>query len=413
MTAEATGRPRVASVEEIRGHFPALERVHGGFPVAHFDGPGGTQVPRMVVETMTDYLYHHNANTHWGYPTSDETDAVIAGARGAFADFFNASADEIAFGLNMTSMTFHLARALGRGWSKGDKVVTTELEHHGNVGPWQSLAVERGVTVRQVKMIPDTGQLDWEDFEQAVTPKTKLVAVGAASNALGTINDVARAARLARGVGALVFVDAVHFAPHELVDVKAMNCDFLAVSAYKFYGPHIGVMFGKRKRFANVDYPRLICAPTAIPEIAETGTQNHEGIAGAGAAVDFLASLGEGATRREQLERTFASLHQRGADLTRRLWDGLSAIKDVTLFGPPPETPRTPTVAFAVKGVAPRDVSLRLAEKGVFASSGNFYAVSVMERLGHGRLVRAGCSCHTTKEEVDRLVAGVREIARA
>ena len=288
----------VASPSEIRSHFPALERRHGGFPVAYFDGPGGTQVPRHVADAVCDYLLHHNANTHWAYPTSAETDAALAGARGALADFLNAEPDEIAFGANMTTLTFHLARALGREWGPGDEVVVTELDHHANVAPWQRLAIERGVTVRTVRMLPETGQLDWAHFEETVTPRTRLVAVGAASNALGTISDIPRAVRLAHDAGALAFVDAVHYAPHELVDVRALGCDFLCCSAYKFYGPHVGVMFGRRDRFAKVDFPKLIPAPDTPPEMAETGTLNHEGIVGAGAAVDFLASLAEGPTRR-------------------------------------------------------------------------------------------------------------------
>lgn len=399
-------------VSEIRRHFPALERRHGGHPVAHFDGPGGTQVPRAVVEAMADYLLHHNANTHWGYPTSEETDEIIASGRVAMADFLNSAPDEIAFGANMTTLTFHLSRGLSRDWGPGDEVVFTELEHHANVGPWQRLAAERGVTLRTVKMIPETGQLDLDDLERAITPKTKILAIGAASNALGTINDVAHAAALAHDAGALVFVDAVHFAPHELVDVRALGCDFLSCSAYKFYGPHIGVLFGRSDRFEAVDFPKLIPAPDTPPEVAETGTQNHEGIAGATAAVNFLASLAEGDTRRARLESAFAALSQRGSALLAQMWNGLDAIEGVHLFGPPPDAARTPTVAFTVRGVSPREVSRRLAERGVFASSGDFYATTVVERLGQEALVRAGCACYTTADEVDRLVEGVREIAQ-
>ncbi len=239
-----------APVAEIRQAFPALDRREGAHPVAYFDGPGGTQVPRSVVEAMSDYLFHHNANSHWAFPSSQETDQIITSARQALADFLNASPNEIAFGANMTTLTFHLARALGRSYGPGDEIVVTELDHHANVAPWRALEKERGVTVRVVQMIPETGQLNWDDFARCLNGHTKLVAIGAASNALGTINDVRRAAEMAREMGAQVFVDAVHYAPHELVDVRAFDCDFLSCSAYKFYGPHIGVLYGKHDRLA-------------------------------------------------------------------------------------------------------------------------------------------------------------------
>ena len=286
--------PSVAALTEIRKHFPALQRTHNGFPVAYFDGPGGTQVPRAVVEAMNDYLYHHNANTHWAYPTSEETDAIIETARGVLADFLNASPNEIVFGANMTTLTFHLARALGREYKQGDEIVVTELDHHANVAPWRALEKERGVKVRTAKMIPETGQLDWEDFSRQLNERTKLVAIGAASNALGTINDIPRAVEMAHSLGAQIFVDAVHYAPHELIDVREWDCDFLSCSAYKFYGPHIGILYGKNDLLGSLDFPKLIPAPDTAPERAETGTQNHEGIAGAAAAVDFprLARVG-------------------------------------------------------------------------------------------------------------------------
>lgn len=407
---ELTG---IASVEEIRAHFPALERRHNGYPVAYFDGPGGTQVPRPVVEAMSDYLYHHNANTHWAYPTSAETDALIESARVALADFFNADSTEIAFGLNMTTLTFHLARALGYTFGAGDEIVVTELDHHGNVAPWHQLAKERGVEIRTVKMDAAAGQLDWPAFEQCVTPRTKLVAVGAASNALGTINDLARAVRMARQVGALVFVDAVHYAPHELVDVRAMDCDFLACSAYKFYGPHIGVLYGRRGLLEALDFPKLLPAPDYAPDRAETGTQNHEGMIGAAAAVDFLASLAAGGTRRERLQSAFAGLHERGVRLLTKLWEGLAAIEGIRLYGPPPAAPRTPTVSFTLAGQPSLAVAEFLAARGLFASNGDFYAWTVVERLGlvEEGLLRVGCACYTTDEEIDRLLEVVRELA--
>jgi cysteine desulfurase family protein (TIGR01976 family) len=399
----------------VRRDFPALDRVHEGNPVAYFDGPGGTQVPRQVVEAMSDYLYHHNANTHWNYPTSAETDAALEAARVTLADFVNGDPTEIAFGANMTTLTFHLARGLGARWGKGDEVVVTELDHHGNVAPWARLATERGVTVRTVRMNPAAGILDWADLEQAITPRTKLVAIGAASNALGTITDVAAAARIARDRGALVFVDAVHYAPHVLVDVKALGCDFLGCSAYKFYGPHVGALWGRRDLIESLDVPKLIPAPDASPERLETGTQNHEGIVGAAAAVDYLASLGKGDSRRARLVAAFAALHAQGTELFSRMWNGLAAIPGVRMYGLPPGNPRTPTVAFTVDGMVSDDVARALARRAVFVSNGDFYATTVIERLGHATdgVVRAGCACYTSVDEVDRLVEGVGSLARA
>ena len=411
MTASASSRPRTADLARLRSAFPALDRRHRGHPVAYFDGPGGTQVPRPVVDAMTDYLYHHNANTHWPYPTSEETDALIAGARSALADFLGATPGEIAFGANMTTLAFHLARGLGRGWGPGDRVLITELDHHANVAPWRALERDRGITVLSVPLLPATGQLDWAKLEELLATKPRLLAIGAASNALGTITDVGRAAAMARSVGALTFVDAVHYAPHELVDVARIGCDFLACSAYKFYGPHIGILFGRREALAGVDIPKLAPAPDSAPERMETGTQNHEGIVGAAAAVDFMASVGTGETRRVRLTTALAALHDRGKSLLQRLWDGLSAIEGVTLYGPKPGSPRTPTVAFTVAGQPADDVARRLADRGVFVSSGDFYATTVVARLGlREGLVRAGCACYTTEEEVDRLIEGVRDL---
>jgi cysteine desulfurase family protein (TIGR01976 family) len=403
----------VASDREIRSHFPALERRHHGHPVAYFDGPGGTQVPRAVGEAMVDYLYHHNANTHWAYPTSEETDRMLADARAALADFLNGRPSEVVFGQNMTTLTFHLARGLGHGWGVGDEIVVTELDHHANRAPWEALAVERGVSIRVVPFDTVTGELEWEAMDRAIGPKTRLVAVGAASNALGTVTDVARACRLARERGALSFVDAVHYAPHALVDVQAIGCDFLACSPYKFYGPHMGVLWGRESLLSSVDVPRLAPAPSDAPERLETGTLSHEGMLGSAAAVEFLAGLAFGAgSRRRGLAETFEALHRRGQGLFRQLWDGLGDIPGVVRYGPPPERPRTPTIGFTVAGHDAESVARHLAGRGVFVSHGDFYAATVVERLGlqEAGLVRAGIVCYTTEEEVARLVEGVAEL---
>jgi cysteine desulfurase family protein (TIGR01976 family) len=405
----------VHTTNAIRAEFPALGREHAGYRVAYFDGPGGTQVPRPVVDAMADYLLQHNANTHWAYPSSSETDAILAAARGAAADFLGGHADEVAFGANMTTLTFHVARALGRDWLEGDEVVVTELDHHANIAPWTALARERGIRVRMARMDPATGQLDWSDLERCVMPRTRLLAVGGASNALGTINDVARVVELAREVGALTFIDAVHWAPHARMRAHTLGCDFLACSPYKFYGPHLGLLWVRREILAGLDVPRLEPAPNTGGERLETGTQNHESMAGTAAAIDFLAGLAPGASRAERLDGALALLHERGMRLFERLWEGLASIEGVTLYGPPPDRPRTPTVAFTVRGVASSEVARRLgAEWAVFVSHGDFYAATVVARLGLGEegLVRAGCACYTTVDEVDRLVAGVRAIAR-
>jgi cysteine desulfurase family protein (TIGR01976 family) len=405
--------PSAASTDRIREQFPTLQRVAGRHQVAYFDGPGGTQVPRRVVQAMTEYLYEHNANTHWHYPSSEETDAMLAGAREAAADLLGAAPGEIAFGANMTTLTFHLARALGRAWGPGDEIVVTELDHHANVAPWQAVQRERGVTLRTVAMIPETGQLDWAALENAITSRTRMLAIGAASNALGTVSDVQRAAEMVHSAGGLCFVDAVHYAPHVLVDVRRLDCDFLACSAYKFYGPHVGVLYGRSGLVERLDVTKLAPAPEEAPERLETGTLNHEGIAGAGAAVEFLASLGAGEGRRARLASAFAALHQRGQALLERLWHGLKAIRGVRLYGPEPGRPRTPTVAFTLQGHDPGDVARALATAGVFVSHGDFYASTVVPRLGLGAggLVRAGCACYTTESEVDRLIAGVEGLA--
>jgi cysteine desulfurase family protein (TIGR01976 family) len=410
-TADTAGA--LASVEAIRARFPALARRHEGRPIAYFDGPGGTQVPTSVADAVRDYLLHHNANTHWHYATSQETDAAIAAARGALADYLGAPPADIAFGANMTTLTFHLSRAVGRGLGPGDEILVTELDHHANVDPWKALERDRGVTVKVVRLDPASAQLDEADYAQKLSSRTRLVALGAASNALGTINDVARLGALARERGALVFVDAVHYAAHRLVDVKAMGCDFLACSAYKFHGPHVGVLYARADLLNELEVPRLAPASSQAPERVETGTLNHEGIVGAAAAVDFLASLGGSGDRRAALRRAFAALHERSQLLVERLWAGLEGVPGVRLFGPTPDKPRTPTVSFTVAGRNSDDVAKALARRAVFVSNGDFYAMTAVQRLGqapHG-LVRAGAACYTIRDEIDRLVDGVLEIA--
>lgn len=422
------------STEDIRAQFPALEREHNGHPVAYFDAPGGTQTPRGVVDAVADYLLNHNANTHWEYPTSHETDEILESARRTFADFLNASANEIVFGPNTTTMIYHLSRALGRTLGPGDEIVITELEHHANVAPWQALVVERGVTLKVAQMDPESGQLDWSDFERLITKRTKMVSFGAGCNALGTVNRYRDAVELAHSVGAFALVDAVHYAPYFLCDVRETDCDFMTASAYKFYGPHASVFYGKKDLLESIDFPKLQPAPDTAPERAEMGTQNHEGIAGAAAAVDFYASLVAPAVslhpgrdevssgsdsdrvitdRRERLQSAFAGLRGHSRPQVKRLWEELSRIKGVRLYGPTPDVDRTPTVSFTIEKVASTDVARRMAERGLFVSHGDFYAQTVIERLGLAPegLVRVGCACYTSDEEIERLIEAAREIA--
>jgi cysteine desulfurase family protein (TIGR01976 family) len=402
-------------VNEIRANFPALVRREGAHPVAYFDGPGGTQVPLTVADAVRSYLLEHNANTHWAYPTSMETDNLLAEARDVFSDFLRSEPADISFGNNMTTITFHIARALARRWKAGDEIVVTELDHHANVAPWQAVAREGGLVLRTVRLDPETFRTDFDDLASKLGPRTKLLAIGAASNALGTVTDVARATAMAHEHGALAYVDAVHYSPHNLVDVGAIGCDFLACSAYKFYGPHVGVLYAKHDLANSLDVPRLDPAPSEAPERLETGTLNHEGIVGAAEAVMYLGTLARGgASRRERLSRAFAAFHARGEALLAQLWDGLAAIDGVTLYGPEPGTPRTPTVAFILRGHSTGDVARHLAKRGVFVSHGDFYAATVAERLGRGEdgFVRAGAACYTTADEVQRLVDGTRELAR-
>lgn len=413
----------LASVEEIRRHFPALRRTHGDHPVAFFDGPGGTQVPDAVPIAMADYLYHRNANAHWAFPTSAETDRVRHQAREAMADFLGGSSGEIIFGANMTTLTYHLSRTLGREMEAGDEILVTELDHHANIDPWRALEQERGVKVKVLPMDPETGLLKTELFQRLLSNRTRLVALGAASNALGTLTDIRSLGAMAREAGARVFVDAVHLAPHRHINVAELGCDFLACSPYKFYGPHMGVLWMRQELLDGLDVPKLAPAPEMGPERFESGTVNTEGMAGTTAAVEFLAGLGnqshkaragDALTRSQRLKAVFEELEVREGELLAWLWDGLESVPGVTLYGPSPEQARTPTLSFSVDGVPSREVSAGLAdEMGAFLSHGDFYATTVVKRLGMQEegLVRAGISIYTTREEVDRVVEGVSRIA--
>ncbi len=408
----------LASTTEIRSHFPALQRTHGSFPVAYFDGPGGTQVPSSVPVAMADYLFHRNANANWPFPTSAETGRIRHQAREAMAGFLCAKAEEIVFGANMTTLTYRLSRALGSDMEPGDEIVVTELDHHANIDPWKVLEAERGVRIRTLPLVPETGTLDLDRFPELLGPRTRLVALGAASNILGTLTEVAPLARMAKEFGASVFVDAVHLAPHRRIRVEELECDFLACSPYKFYGPHMGVLWIRGELLESMAVPKVVPAPASGPGRFESGTVNSEGMAGTTAAVDFLAGLaGSGPdSLEERLDLVFSELPAREGALFERLWNGLESLPAVRLYGPPPGSHRAPTLSFTVQGFTSREISSRLAdEAGAFLSHGDFYAATVVDRLGlrpHG-MVRAGVSIYTTEEEVDRVVEGIERIVGA
>ncbi len=403
----------VVPVDVIRQHFPALQRHEHGAPVAYFDGPGGTQVPTMVIDAMTDYLLHHNANTHWHYPTSAETDDALLDARAVLGTFVGGDRDEIAFGNNMTTLTFHVARALARDWQAGDEIIVTELDHHANVAPWHAVARDFGLVLKWLPLDVESGALQLDRLPSLLTSRTRLLAIGAASNLLGQVTDVTSAARMARDAGALTFVDGVHYAPHFLPAVHQLECDLFACSAYKFHGPHVGVLWGRRDLLERLDVPRLAPAPDTAPERLETGTQNHEGIVGAAAAVRWLASLaGDGPELRAQLEATYRALHDRETRQFARLWQGLGDIDGVVRYGPPPGPRRTPTVAFTMRGRRPAEIAGELSRAACFVSDGDFYASTAVERLGRqpDGVVRIGIACYTSDAEVERVLSALAAI---
>lgn len=400
----------------VRPRFPALREAVNGRPAVFFDAPGGTQVPQTVIDAIGDYLIHSNANAHGAFLTSHRTDAVLNGAHQAMADLLNCAPDELFFGQNMTSLTFALSRAIGRELGPGDEVLVTRLDHDANVAPWRALT-ERGVTVREVDVDVEDCTLDMADLAAKLTPQTKLVAVGFASNAVGTINDIRQITAMAHSVGALTFVDAVHYAPHGPIDVQALDCDFLACSVYKFFGPHVGVVYGKRTHLEHFQPYKVRPASNANPDRWMTGTQNHEGLAGTIAAVDYLAGLAspeaQAAGRRAALLDAMTTIKAYERSLSEQLVGGLLAIPGLTFYGirePERFDWRTPTVSFRLADHAPAAVAARLGEQGIFVWNGNYYALGLTERLGveeSGGMVRVGLAHYHTPEEIDRLLQAV------
>ena len=405
----------------VRRVFPAMKRKVNGFPVAYLDGPGGYQVPQTVLDAVEDYLINANANVEGAYETSRKTDRMLEDARETFADFFNCNADEVSFGANMTTLSFALSQALVREMKPGDKVLITEIDHEGNRGPWEQLR-DRGIVVEEVAFDTENCVLDFEDLKRRLTPDTKVVAVNYASNAVGTISDVKTIVEMAHAVGALAVVDAVHFAAHRPIDVQEIGSDFLLCSAYKFFGPHIGVLYAKKEVMAKLRTLRLRPQKDYPPCMIETGTLHQEGIAGSIAAVEFIADVGEkygkgidgGASRREQIVAGLDAFDAYEEGLTQYLLEGLKGIEGIRIYGPPAGHPRTSTVSFTYDGFTPFEVADFLGEKGLFVWHGDFYATRLVERLGlleKGGLVRVGIAPYNTKEEIDRLLGYLNDPA--
>jgi cysteine desulfurase family protein (TIGR01976 family) len=427
MPTTETATTAELDIRWVRSQFPALAQTVNGDPAAFLDGPGGTQVPRRVIDAIFGYLSRDNANTGGAYATSRNTDAMLAEARAALADFLNCGADEIVFGPNMTTLTYAMSRAIGRDLGPGDEILVTRLDHDANVSPWLALE-EKGVAIRWAEIHEESCTLDLADLASKINERTRLVAVGYASNAVGTINPVKAIVRLAHAAGALAYIDAVHYGPHGLIDVAALDCDFLVCSTYKFFGPHMGVLFGKREHLARLRPYKVRPLTDAVPYRWEWGTLNHECIAGITACVEYIADLGrhghpEAADRRAAIVAAFEAIHSYERGLMERLISGLRRIPNIKIFGitdPARFSERCPTLALRVVNQtaeqAPLALAKKLGDRGFFTWDGNYYALNLTERLDvekTGGFLRIGLVHYNTAEEVDRLLAALREIVAA
>jgi cysteine desulfurase family protein (TIGR01976 family) len=409
-------------VESCRRQFPALARRVDGQPAVFLDGPAGTQVPQRVIDAISSYLVNHNANHEGRFCTSRESDHQLAEAHQAVADLLGADdPDCIVFGPNMTSLTFALSRSLAKTWRSGDEILVTRLDHDANVTPWVMAASDAGATVRHVNIHPEDATLDLEDLRAKLTERTRLVAVCCASNATGSIQPVADICRWAHDAGALAFLDAVHFAPHVLVDVDQLGCDFLVCSAYKFFGPHVGVLWGKRELLEQLTAYKVRPAPDSLPGKWMTGTQNHECIVGAMAAVDYLADLGREVAehaapdRRSALRCAYDAISDYERQLVWRLLDGLSSMPNIKVWGitdPGRAAQRCPTLSITHARRTPACMAEQLGERGIFVWDGNYYALSLTQALGlePEGMLRIGLVHYNTIEEVDRLVEALRDL---
>ncbi len=405
----------------VRAQFPSLRLQVNGHAAAFLDGPAGTQVPKQVTDAVQGYFTDANANTGGAFETSRATDRILSSARSAMADFFNSNPDEVVFGQNMTTITFALSRAIGRELKPGDEIVVTTLDHDANVAPWRALE-EKGVLVRQVDINESDCTLNLHDLKQKLNSKTKLVAVGYASNAVGTINPIAEITKLAHAVGALMFVDAVHYAPHGPIDVRVLDCDFLVCSPYKFFGPHMGTLYGKKEHLLRFTPYKVRPASDSLPDRWETGTQVHELIAGIEAAVNYIADLGRhcepGATdRRSALLAAYRATRNHEMTLFQKLASGLLSIPGLQFFGIRDEQrfeERCSTVSVKLANHSATEAAQFLGDRGIFTWDGNYYALNLMERLDverTGGLLRIGLVHYNTADEVARLIAALREFA--
>lgn len=408
-------------IDRIRSQFPALARRDGGQAAAFLDGPAGTQVPQCVIDAVSEYFVRHNANHGGQFPTSRESDAVLAEAHQAAADFLGTDdPDTVAFGPNMTTLTLALSRALARTWGEGDEILVSGLDHDANFTPWVLAARDAGATVRHIGIRPEDCTLDLDDFRQKLNDRTRLVAVGCASNAVGTVNPVREICRLSREAGALTFLDAVHFAPHGLLDVENLGCDFLACSAYKFFGPHIGLLWGRRELLESLPAYKLRPASDELPDKWMTGTQNHECIAGTRAAIDYLAELGrtfaaEPLPRRVALERAYSEIVAYEQELIWQLIDGLRPMTSYRLWGiddPARKDERLPTISITHATRRPKDLARELGRRGFYVWHGNYYALPLTERLElePDGMLRIGLVHYNTKEEITRLLSALSDL---
>jgi cysteine desulfurase family protein (TIGR01976 family) len=408
-------------ISRVRSQFPPLSQTVDGQPAVFLDGPGGTQVPQRVIDAISDYLKASNANTHGAYATSRRTDAVVAEARAAMADFFGCDSDEVVFGPNMTTLTFAISRSIGRELGPGDEILLTHLDHDANVSPWRALE-ERGVTIRFVDINEHDCTLNMADLAHKISSRTRVVAVGYASNAVGTMNDVKEIVRLAHHKGALAYIDAVHYAPHGSIDVRALDCDFLVCSSYKFFGPHMGILYGKREHLERLQPYKVRANSNAVPHRWEWGTLNHECIAGISACVDYLADLGRqvdpsASTRRAALLAAYGAIQQHEQGLAEILISGLLAIPGLKLYGIRDVGKldrRCPTVAVRIASQTPLELATKLGDRGFFTWDGNYYALNLSERLDvekDGGFLRIGLAHYNTAEEVQRFLSALREIA--
>jgi cysteine desulfurase family protein (TIGR01976 family) len=410
-----TGINKYQDIIKRRDDFPSLKNKYNGYPLAYLDGPGGSQVPNIVIEAISNYYKNSNANTHGFFITSKKTDDIIERTRQSCAAFINAEKSScISFGANMTSLNFSLSKAIGRHLRNGDEIVITQLDHEANRGPWINLR-ENGIIVREVLLRQD-GTLDYDDFYKKINEHTKLVAVGLASNALGTVNNIKLIRQLTYEVGAWLLVDAVHYAPHFSIDVKSLGVDFLLCSAYKFYGPHVGILYSRENLLDQLQSDRLRTQDPKSPFRIETGTLNHAAVAGVNAAVEYIASIGKGNDLRSKINSGMQVIGNYENYLAKMLYNGLKKIPGVILYGPSFENPhRAPTVSFTIKDYEPSEACSLLGEKGICVWDGHFYAIRAIEVLGlmeKGGLIRAGISLYASKDDVQRLISGIKEITK-